>query len=103
MHPALSPKLSALVAGVGVVAGLACDVTIKDGDISVAHFQGRATQEWNRTYPLAPGGRVEVVNVNGPVEVGVGPAGTVAVAAVLTTRAMTDERAKQIISEAKIE
>src|SRR5687767_4025367 len=104
MHPALSPKLSALVAGVSVVAGLGgCDVTIKDGDISVAHFQGRATQEWNRKYSLMPGGRVEVVNVNGPVEVGVGPAGTVTVAAVLTTRAMSEERAKQILSEARIE
>lgn len=81
----------------------ACDVTIKDGDISVAHFQGHATQEWTRKYPLAPGGRVEVVNVNGPVEVGVGPAGTVDVAAVLTTRAMTDERAKQMLSEGNIE
>ena len=104
MHSALSPKPSALLVGVcamGILGG--CDVTIKDGDISVAHFQGRATQEWNRKYPLAPGGRVEVVNVNGPVEVGVGPAGTVAVAAVLTTRAMTEERAKQILSEANIE
>jgi hypothetical protein len=91
------------VAGVSVVAGLGCDVTIKDGDVSVARFQGRATQEWNRKYPLAPGGRVEVVNVNGPVDVGVGRAGTVVVAAVLTTRAMTDERAKQILSEARIE
>jgi hypothetical protein len=104
MHSALSPRLSALVAGVSVIAGLGgCDVTIKDGDISVAHLQGRATQEWNRKYPLSPGGRVEVVNVNGPMEVGAGPAGTVAVAAVLTTRAMTDERAKQILSEANIE
>jgi hypothetical protein len=104
MHSALSPKPLALLAGacaLGVLGG--CDVTIKDGDISVARFQGRATQEWNRKYPLAAGGRVEVVNVNGPVEVGVGPAGTVAVAAVLTTRAMTEERAKQILSEAKIE
>ena len=101
---ALCSLPSALAVGVcaaGILSG--CDVTIKDGDISVAHFQGRATQEWNRKYPLAPGGRVEVVNFNGPVEVGVGPAGTVAVAAVLTTRAMTDERAKQILSEANIE
>lgn len=104
MHPALSSKPSALLAGacaLGLLGG--CDVTIKDGDISVAHFQGRATQEWNRKYPLAAGGRVELVNVNGSVEVAVGPAGTVAVAAVLSTKAMTEERAKQILSEANIE
>jgi Putative adhesin len=81
----------------------ACDVTIKDGDVSINHAQGRATREWTRKYVLAPNGRVEIVNVNGPIEIGTGPAGAVDVAAVLTTHAMTEERAKQILSEADIE
>ena len=104
MHSALSSQPLAFLAGISVMASLAgCDVTIKDGDLSVARFQGRATQEWSRKYSVAPAGRVEIVNVNGPVDVGVGPSGTVAVAAVLTAKAMTEERAKQILSEAKIE
>jgi putative adhesin len=96
----------ALVAGLGILAGSlgACDVTIReDGDVSVSHLQGRATQEWNRTYPLTAGGRVEVVNTNGPIEVVVGPAGTVEVEVALDARSMTDERAKQLLNESKIE
>jgi len=92
------------LAGVCAVTGLAgCDVTIKDGDVSFGQLHGRATQEFNRKYPLAPGGRVELVNSSGPVEVSAGPAGTVLIAAVLSARAMTDERAKEILSEARIE
>ena len=81
----------------------ACDVTIKDGDVSFDQLHGRATQEWNRQYPLAAGGRVEVVNSNGHTEVGVGKAGGVEVIAVLSARAMTDERAKELLSDARIE
>ena len=81
----------------------ACDVTIKDGDVSFDQLHGRATQEWNRQYPLAAGGRVEVVNSNGHTDVSVGKAGGVEVAAVLSARAMTDERAKELLSEARIE
>lgn len=81
----------------------ACDVTIKDGDISVNHPHGRASREWTRTFPLAKGGRVELVNVNGPIEVSVGPAGTVSVTATISAHAMSEDRAKEIVGEAEIE
>lgn len=103
-HPPFCPGPLPLLVGLcalGILGG--CDVTIKDGDVSLGQLAGRATREWSRKYPLAAGGRIDVINVNGSVDVGVGPAGTVDVAAVLTTRAMTKERAKQILSEADIE
>lgn len=90
-----------LLAAVAVLA--ACDVTIKDGDISVNNARGRASREWTRTFELAKGGRVELVNVNGPIEVGVGPAGVVAVQATLSAHAITEDRAQQILAEAEIE
>jgi DUF4097 and DUF4098 domain-containing protein YvlB len=80
-----------------------CDVTIKDGDVSFQETRGRATQEFSRTYPLAAKGSIEVVNMNGDIEVAAGAAGTVVAAATLTARAMTDERAKTLLSESKIE
>ena len=88
----LPPALAAGLCVAGVFAGgvlSACDVTIKDGDIKNVSVQARATQEWSRQYPLAAGGRVEIVNVNGSIEVVAGPAGAVDVAAVLEARAMT--------------
>jgi hypothetical protein len=98
------PRPSPLLIGVCALSVLSgCDVTIKDGDVSVNSLHGRATQEWNRKYPLAPAGTVEIINMNGPVEVTVGHAGTVEVAAVLTARAMTDARSKEVLSEARIE
>lgn len=103
MRPAHTFPIVTLFAGMSIVVLAGCDVTIKDGDVSINRSQGRASREWNRTYALTPGGRVEVVNVNGPVEVTAGPEGTVTVAAVLTARAMTDERANEILAEAAIE
>jgi hypothetical protein len=80
-----------------------CDVTIKDGDVSVSHVHGRASGEWNRKYPLTDNGRVEVINPHGSIEVAVGPPGSVDVTAVITARGMSDERAKNALTKAKIE
>ena len=104
MHPALSPKPSALLAGacaLGVLGG--CNVTIKDGDIKDVSIHAKVTQEWSRQYPLAAGGRVEIVNPDGPIDAVVGPAGSVDVAVVLDAGAMTETRAKEVLTEFKME
>ena len=93
-----------LVLGACLVAALSgCDVTIRDGDVSVDRLHGRATQEWNRKYPLEPGGLVEIANGNGGIVVTPGEAGAVAVTASLTARAMTDERAQAMLVDGWIE
>ncbi len=104
MPPALSLKPSALLVGV-CAAGIlsACDVTIKDGDIQNVSVRHKVSQEWSRRYPLAEGGRVEIINNNGPIEVTAGPAGTVDIAAVLEAGGMTEGRAKEILSEVTLE
>lgn len=104
MPLAPSSQPSALLVGLCAIGALgACDVTIKDGDVSFNQLHGRATQEFKRTYPLAPGGRVEIVNSNGPIDVAAGVAGSVEVTAVMTARAMTDDRAKELLAAAKVE
>lgn len=85
------------------MASLACDVTIKDGDIKNVSMHAKVTQEWSRHYPLAAGGRVEIVNPDGPIEAVVGPAGSVDVAVVMDAGAMTEARAKEVLTEFKIE
>jgi hypothetical protein len=104
MDSALSPKPSALLAGVcalGILGG--CDVTIKDGDIKNVTVQAKATREWTRHYTLAQGGRVEIVNASGPIEAVAGPAGVVDITAVLEAGAMTEARANEMLNEVKIE
>jgi hypothetical protein len=80
-----------------------CDVTIRDGDIKNVSIRHRASREWNRHYPLTAGGRVEIVNNNGPIEVSVGPDGEVDVTAALEAQAMTEAAANEILSEVTIE
>src|SRR5687768_9250181 len=104
MHPAFSLNPLALMAGCGVAASLAgCNVTIKDGDIKDVSIHAKVTQEWSRHYPLSTGGRVEIVNPDGPIEAVVGPAGSVDVAVVLDAGAMTETRAKEVLTEFKME
>jgi len=86
---------------VGIMGG--CDVTIKDGDIKGVSLNATATSEWTRHYPMASGGRVEIINNSGPIDAVVGPAGSVDIAAVIEARAMTETRAKEILSGIKFE
>jgi hypothetical protein len=103
MQSALCHKPFALVAGLGILAAFGCDVTIKDGDVSVQQSRGRATEEWNRKYPLSPGGRFAITSSNGPIEIVVGPPGNVLVTAMITARSMTDDRAGELLRATKIE
>jgi DUF4097 and DUF4098 domain-containing protein YvlB len=91
----------------GVLCGAmwlaACDVSIRDGSISVSALSGRAAEEWTRQYPLTQDGRVEVVNINGPIDVVAGPDGVVEVHASRTVRALTDEAARERLRTLTIE
>jgi hypothetical protein len=101
---ALCSLPSALAVGVCAAGVLiACDVTIKDGDVKGISMHAKVTQEWSRHYPLAAGGRVEIVNPDGPIEAVAGPAGSVDVAVVMDAGAMTEARAKEVLTEFKME
>jgi hypothetical protein len=95
---------ASFLAGVGLVASLAaCDVKVRDGKASFGVFNAQATEEWNRHYPLVQGGQVEIVNVSGPVEVTLGPAGFVDVHVTRTAKAFTDAGAKELLSRGQIQ
>jgi hypothetical protein len=81
----------------------ACDITIKDGDVSIRETRGRATRQFTNSYPIQPDARVEIVNTNGDIEVGIGRAEWASVEATMSARAMTDERAKALLGEANID
>jgi Putative adhesin len=101
---ALCSLPSALAAGVCAASLLSgCDVTIKDGDIKDVSIRAKATQEWSRTYSLTDGGRVEVINSHGPIEVSAGPAGVVGIAAVIEVQGMTDQLARETLKEVSLE
>jgi hypothetical protein len=66
-------------------------------------FSAEATDEWTHHHPLAAGGRVEIVNLNGPVGLSAGPAGSVEVHATITAKALTEAAARDILSKGKIQ
>jgi hypothetical protein len=87
----------ALLAPVGVLilalAGAACDVKVGEGGISLDIAHGDATDDWTRTYTLATGGMLEVVGVNGSIELFPSKTGNVEVTAKRRIRAGTPEDA----------
>jgi Putative adhesin len=97
----LPAALAIGVCAAGVLS--ACDVTIRDGDIKNLSVHARASQDWARRYPLAQRGVVEIINNNGSIEAVAGPADAVEITAVLESQAMTESRAKEILSEIKLE
>src|ERR1041384_320893 len=51
------------------VVSFGCDIKVDDGKVSVDVSRGRANDEWTRTYTVSKGGRFELVNENGDIEV----------------------------------
>jgi hypothetical protein len=74
----------------------ACDVVVTSMDA-----KGKAEDQWTRTYPMAAG-EVQIVNVNGSIDVVGGGGNQVEVVAERTARGTTDEDAKKILSQASI-
>jgi hypothetical protein len=83
--------------------GIACDVKVsKDGDVSVDVASGKAGDEWQRSYTLATGGRLEISNVNGAIEVFPAEGPQVQVMARREARSRTDEEAQTLLAKAEM-
>jgi len=84
-------------------AGIACDIQVsKQGDVAVGVSGGRASDEWQRTYSLTNGGRLEVINVNGKIEVSPASGSQVEVWAHREVRARSEEEAKARLAKAQM-
>jgi len=82
------------ILAMAVVVAAACDVRVSDkGGVSVDLVNGKATDEWARTYTIAKGGRLEIVNANGAIDVGRSNGSAVEVRAMRAVRDDSDEAA----------
>lgn len=75
----------------------ACDVVVSSMNAS-----GKAQDEWTRSYPIAPNGRVELSNTNGLVEVLATDGNQIEVRAERIARANTDQDAKELLKQVQI-
>ena len=87
---------------VGPVWLLAAIVSLAGCDLVMSDFSSQARDEWSRSYTLAAGGRVEVINVNGRIEVQPTAGETVEVRADKVGRAATEEGAKAALGRIEI-
>ena len=95
MNFTLRRRLAALVLPVLVVATSACD-------IAMAEHKEKETAEWRKTYELQPGGRVEIGNVNGKIDVRPGQGNTVEVLAEKIAHGATREAARDGLARIEI-
>jgi hypothetical protein len=72
-------------------------VVLAGCDVSLGHLVARATDEWSRTYPLAAGGEVRIVNTNGKIDVEGVDGSTVEVRAERIARGATDAAARELL------
>ena len=90
-----------LRAAVGIAAALglaACDVVVN----TMEGGKATAANQWSRTFTLASDGRVEVVNVNGGIEVEGVDGSTMDVKAEISVRAGSDEAARDLLKQVEI-
>jgi Putative adhesin len=71
-------------------------------DIVTAEFRSQETAEWRRSYELQPGGRVEISNINGQIDVEPSGGNTVEVVAVKVAKAASAEAAREALGRIEI-
>jgi hypothetical protein len=77
-------------------------VAVSGCDIVTADLKARETAEWRKSYQLSPGGRVEIRNVNGRIDVQPSTGNTVEIVALKSARAGTSEAAKEALDRIEI-
>ena len=88
-------RLAVLVLPVVLVASAACDIAIAD-------HKEKETAEWRKTYQMQPGGRLEIGNVNGKIDVRPGDGNTIEVVAEKIAHGATKEAAKEALDRIEI-
>src|SRR5215203_4125632 len=71
-------------------------------DIAMAEHKAKETSEWRKSYQLQPGGRFEIGNVNGKIQILPGEGNTIEVVATKIGRGMTAEAAKEALGRVEI-
>ena len=81
----------------------ACDVQVgQDGGLSFDVASGRAQDTWTRSYALASGGRLELINVNGRISAEPSPGTEVELVGERIARASSDEAAQELLGKVEM-
>ncbi len=89
-------------AAVAVPLLLATLVAFQGCDVVTANLKHSETAEWRKTYDLAPGGRVQISNINGKIQVEPSTGNTVEVVAQKIAKAANPAAAKEALERIEI-
>ena len=84
------------------IASTACEVRAGEGGLSFDVWHGSAQDTWERTYTVAPGGRLEILNVNGEIRAEAATGGTVHVRAERRVTAASDQAAQEMLGKLEL-
>ncbi len=93
-------RLPVFVACAALLAG--CDVQVGKDGVSVNVAEGRARDEWIRSYTIQPGGTLEIVNVNGRIEATGTSGNQIEIRAERIVREHATEAAEQRLKDVKM-
>jgi hypothetical protein len=96
--PMVSPRSTAGLVWAGLVCLAVSGCDMHHG----APLEGRASDEWTRTYTLDAGGEFQVVGAVGSIEVKAGSGSTIDVRAERIVRARTDAAAQPMVTHVRI-
>lgn len=83
---------------VAALASAGCDLSAGDGGVSFGLASGKATDTWTRTYTVAAGGLVEILNINGEIRAEASTGTAVEVTASRTAQAASDDEARSVLA-----
>jgi bifunctional DNA-binding transcriptional regulator/antitoxin component of YhaV-PrlF toxin-antitoxin module len=72
-------------------------------DLAMAHYKEKETAEWRKTYDLQPGGRLEISNISGKIDVEPATGNTIEIVAEKSARAASSEAAKEALGRIEIQ
>jgi len=88
-----------LLSAAVLTATAACDVQVGKDGFSLDVASGRAQDTWTRSYTLAAGARLELINTNGRINAESSAGDTVELVAERTAKASTDEAAQELMKQ----
>jgi hypothetical protein len=81
----------------------ACDVKVGEGGGLSVDFSGsKVTDEWVRSYDITPGGRLDIININGQIDASPSSGSKVEVRAIREARAGNEEASRELLRKAQM-
>ena len=85
------------------LTSIACDVKVGEGGgLSVDLAAGKASDEWVRSYTIKPGGRLDIININGQIEASPATGSEVEVRAIREARAGSEEASRELLKKSEM-